>query len=153
MEKSMKNLHCIDYSAVLSDLKHKRLELNKAITQLDKTITQLEGAMSFGILQHHDAAKPNDHRIVKKIDISGLSVYEGAMQLLKEKGTPMKTDDIVNAIIASGKKFKAEKPRVSITTTLYKPNKNSEIIKVGESEWGLSEWGLSSISDVSELPL
>lgn len=142
----MKNLQHIDYNAVLSDLKSKRLELDKAITHLDNL-------MSLGILHYYDDALISNAGGAgsKKSEVANLGVYDGAIHLLKAKGSKMTTDEIVTAILASGKKFDSANPRVSISTTLYKPKKDSNLIKVGESEWGLTDWEVPDSNESLQL--
>lgn len=109
----------IDYLSVLSDLKYKRSELDKAIAHLDTIMS------------------------IRKVDIANLGVYEGAIHLLAQKGATMKTADIVDNIINSGKKFASINPKASIPPTLYKAvkeKKDCRLKKVGNGEWGLADW-------------
>lgn len=138
----MFNMHQIDYSTVLSDLKSKR-------TQLDKAIVNIENLINIGLIPSSDVATtnrvPNSIANIpsKKIDVANLGVYEGAIYLLEEKGNTMRTEDIVEKIISSGKQFTSTNPKQSISTTLYKSiedKKDCRLTRVGESEWGLVDW-------------
>lgn len=116
----------INYDSILSDLKYKRSELDKAITHLEN-VHNRESVM-----------------IVTHGSIALLGVYEGAVRLLEEKGTSMKTDEIVEKIISSGKRFGSANPKASIRPTLYKAltdKKYCRLKKVGKGKWGLVDWG------------
>lgn len=148
MEKSMANMHQIDYNAVLSDLKIKRVEVQnefqKKIVEIDNTILHVENLTRMGILQNNLLTTPIiKPKVISTSDISQMTLYDATIYLLEKKGATLKTDDIANEYIASGKKFTSSNPRLSIGPSLYKiakEKKGCRLVKVGESEWGLTDW-------------
>ena len=135
MEKSMENYCCIDYSAALSDLKIKKM-------QLDELISTIEHLINNGVLSCD--ASPNisagNTTSVEEVNLAHLSVYHATVVLLKNNKGKMKPSKIADAIIASGKEFTSKDPKNSIVSSLYstmKERANCEFKKLGNGEIGL----------------
>lgn len=130
----MTNSQSIDYRMVLSDLKSKR-------SLLDKTINHIEGLIETGILNSTSLIN-----IVSPIETGGslanIGVYEATIRLLSEKGTTMKTQEILDELIKRGKTFDSKKPFTAVAATLYKTVKmkkdRCKIKLVGQGEWALN---------------
>lgn len=134
MDKSMTIQSSMDYASFLADLKSKR-------AALDKAINQFESLAELGLLSSSNQLSLNlpDSLAPISVDFNRVTVYDGAVILLKEKGTSMKTHEIVEELIKRGKIFESTKPNTSAATTLYKEVKKEgcKIKLVGESEWAL----------------
>lgn len=124
----------MNYAAFLADLRSKRVALDKAISHFE-TLAEL------GLLASSNQLSLNlpESLIAPPIDFNRVTVYDGAVILLKEKGVSMKTHEIVEELIKRGKIFESPKPNTSAATTLYKEVKKDscKIELVGESEWAL----------------
>lgn len=127
----MTKSHHFDYADVLSDLKAKRKEL-------DKAIVSLEALGTMGLL----AAASNDDEKIHAVnptvvDLRGKGAYEAAAALLKNTDTAMKTTDIHKVLLDNGVIDKDTK-LATLAATLYKAVKRKTDCKIklsGRGEW------------------
>ncbi len=126
----MTKSHSVDYGDVLSDLKAKRKELDKAITSIENL-----GSMGLfsGSNGHEDIPVIDTHIE----DLRGQGTYEATAALLKKSGNSMKTSDIFNALLKHGVISKNTK-LATVAATLYKSVKQKKDCKIKRS--GKGEW-------------
>lgn len=133
----MMNSHIIDYADVLSDLKAKRKELDKAIASIE--------ALTGGRLlaprpDPEEGETYNGVSVINPaiVDLRGKGAYEATIGLLKIMNKPLKTVTIFSLLQKHGVISKESK-RETLAATLYKAvdKENALIMKVGKGEWTL----------------
>lgn len=75
----------------------------------------------------------------KEDEIPFLSVPDGAVILLKEKGSPMKTKEIVDDLQRRGKRIDAKDPMTSVYSGLDGAAEKGKLKKLGNGYWGLKD--------------
>ena len=125
----MTNSQVIDYRGILSDLRAKR-------TELDKAIAAFETLEKTGLLQTHIPVAVSNSQI-RSANLSSLSSYDAAIQLLKQKGHPIKNDDMRQQL--KSKLNSIADPVTSLYRAL-KERKDCQLKLVNKGEWGLKEW-------------
>ena len=128
--------HVVDYADVLSDLRAKRSEL-------DRTISQLERLSKIGLLNQEQPKSSPEHKAAPKANgLADMTVYDAAVAILEESGAPMKTADIYRKMADAGKKFTSGNPAGAVGVTLYKvikDKKDCKIKLIGNGTWGLAD--------------
>ncbi len=126
----MTKSHHVDYGDVLSDLKAKRKELDKAITSIEA----LSGMGLFSSPSNAPRIQSIDAQIV---ELRGQGTYEATAALLKIRPERMKTNDIYQTLMNHGVIDKNTK-LATVAATLYKAVKQKNDCKikvVGRGEW------------------
>lgn len=126
----MTKSHSVDYADVLSDLKAKRKEI-------DKAIASFEALGNMGLFSGSEKIQVINPQIV---DLRGQGTYEATAALLKINGKSMKTKDIFNTLLKHGVIDKGSK-MATVAATLYKAvdkKADCKIKKFGKGEWTLS---------------
>lgn len=129
----MTKSHSIDYGDVLSDLRAKRKEF-------DKAIASIEALSGKGLLSSSLTAEESPTVITPAlINSRGKGAYEATVDLLGLTKKPMKTKDIFQELLNHGVISKDTK-LATVAATLYKSVKqktNCKIKQAGKGEWVL----------------
>lgn len=125
--------HSIDYANVLSDLRAKRKEL-------DKAIASIEALNGMGLLS--PTANGHERPVIignSLVDSRGKGAYEATADLLKLTGKSMKTKEIYDTLIQNGV-IDSNTKLATVSTTLYKAIKQKSDCKIKKS--GMGEWSI-----------
>jgi hypothetical protein len=127
----------------LPKLKEKRNALMRDIRALDEAINALERLEKTGLMgtaSNQTKTPPSDGGGF--VDISNLTVSEATAVFLTERGSPMKTREIVEELVKRGKTIEAKEPQTSVYSSLKKglETKSNKIKALGNGLWGLLSW-------------
>jgi hypothetical protein len=137
----MTNNRAIDYRGILSDIRAKQNEQEKAIAAFEAAIKKLE---QLGLLSTAPSRKSENGSLPANIsvidprivDLRGKSSYEAAAGLLKIKGISMHTNEVYSQLKAHGVLSPATK-QVTMASALYRAvkGKNSVVQQAGKGMW------------------
>ncbi|MBI1272566.1 MAG: hypothetical protein GC131_00570 [Alphaproteobacteria bacterium] len=146
--------HVGDQVISLADLKAKRKELEDAIFEIDEAIDAFENILECGYFAGRNSlilsaglapknANQTSNIVPTNIqnDYENLSIYEAAVKVLSKENQPLTTNELVDKIVAGGKKVEGKDTRVIVATTLYKSvrkKKNCKIALAGKGLWTIA---------------
>jgi hypothetical protein len=111
------------YRLVLEELQRKRQELDVAISAIEQMIAESDvGDRSLiPAGRYHARAQPR--------------VAEAVRSVLESLGRPVRNAEIKSALLASGYKFTAGDPDVSIVQALNRLSTSNVVVKIGRGLW------------------
>lgn len=120
----------------LPELKSEKNSLISRIKVVDNLIKAIE---------EYEKSKPiseenNSSPLEDNSDLSALSAYEGSLRILKEKGKPMTTKQLLEELAKRGKVSKAYNKLTSLYSSLYGAIGNKRVEKLEDGTWGLTSW-------------
>jgi len=117
------------YERVLSDLRSRR-------DQLDRAISAIEAVKTVAEIEQPTRALPE----VQSNAFIGKTVVEAAKELLAAHGKPLKNGDIAAGIAAGGLHLKSANPANTVGAILMRRWKQvGDIAHVGRGTWALAE--------------
>lgn len=129
------------YETLIADLRAKKEQEIKAVEEkYDQAIAAIElvmGSSPLGDVQGYRSRESGDIRI-NVGEFHGMPFTSAARAILqKTNRQPLKTEQIVRYIEASGRKIEAKNPAATVYSSL---TRNPDFELVAPNTWGLAEW-------------
>ena len=126
--------------AALNQLLQERVDLDAAIRALQKRLglpVTAGATVSSGTSNAGFTPQPMAETVVYRGEFYGLSLPKASQKLLKRVGRPLKTPEILDALVRAKYPFKAKAPRSNIYTALAR---GKDFVRVLPDTWALAEW-------------
>jgi hypothetical protein len=133
----------VDYKEVLSDLRARRLEIEKAykskLAQLDAGIAAIEhlvGTHSKSAVKA-DQFEAGSFFLVEPRTYAGMTVIAATHRVLENEGKPMTAPQIVARMLAGGFRSKAKVLRNSVYSSMFRDDR---FLRLNDGRWSLKAW-------------